>query len=106
MSALEQLSFRFLDSQDSLATIFTSAHRELRPRTPVPQIQVEFFPFAGINHTARLNEGRLTVRVSDLFDKAPDEVHRALAQILLSKLYRKKVDASFHRTYRAFILRN
>ena len=89
-----------------LAGIFTAAHRELRPRTPVPDIDVEFFPFAGINHTARLNRGRLSVRVSDLFNDAPGEVHHALAVILLAKLYRKKIDASYHRTYRGFILRH
>jgi hypothetical protein len=89
-----------------LAGIFTAAHHELRPRTPVPDIDVEFFPFAGINHTARLNRGRLSVRVSDLFNDAPGEVHHALAVILLAKLYRKKIDASYHRTYRGFILRH
>ena len=67
-----------------LSEIFSAMHLELRPRTPLPQIQIEFFPFAGINHTARLNQGRLTIRLSDLFDTAPDDVHRALARILLS----------------------
>jgi hypothetical protein len=80
------------------------AHRELRPRTPIPEIKVEFFPFAGLNHTARLNEGRLTVRVSDIFTDAPIEVYRALALILLAKLYRKKVDTTHQNTYRSFIL--
>jgi predicted metal-dependent hydrolase len=46
------------------------------------------------------------VRISDLFEGAPNEVGYALAVILLSKLYRKKIDSSVHRTYRAFILRN
>ena len=101
-----QLQLPFLIPRRNLESIFSSVHRELKPRTPAPQIQVEFFPFAGINHTARLNEGRLKVRVSDLFEEAPDEVHRALAYILLAKLYRKKIDASIHRTYRAFILRH
>jgi SprT-like family protein len=90
---------------ESLESIFSTAHRELRPRTPIPEIKVEFFPFAGLNHTARLNEGRLTVRVSDLFTDAPSEVYHALALILLAKLYRKKVDSSHHNTYRSFILR-
>ena len=88
-----------------LTNIFSSTHLELRPRTPLPQIKVEFFPFAGINHTARLSQGILTIRVSDLFDSAPEEVHRALARILLSKLYRKRVEAAVHRVYRAFVLR-
>ena len=91
---------------ESLESIFSTAHRELRPRTPIPEIKVEFFPFAGLNHTARLNEGRLTVRVSDIFTDAPPEVYRSLALILLAKLYRKKIDSTHQTTYRAFILQN
>jgi predicted metal-dependent hydrolase len=87
-----------------LETIFKTAHRELRPRTPIPEIKIEFFPFAGLNHTARLRENHLKVRVSDLFQDAPPEVYHSLALILLAKLYRKKIDQSFHRTYRTFIL--
>jgi hypothetical protein len=91
---------------ESLESIFSTAHGELRPRTPIPDIKVEFFPFAGLNHTARLNEGRLTVRVSDIFTDAPLEVYHSLAVILLAKLYRKKVDTVYHNTYRSFILRS
>jgi predicted metal-dependent hydrolase len=87
-----------------LVSIFTTAHREIRPRTPLPEIRVEFFPFAGLNHTARLHENRLTVRLSDIFNTAPAEVYHSLALILLAKLYRKKIDTAYHRTYRTFIL--
>jgi len=90
----------------SLESIFSAAHRELRPRTPIPEIKVEFFPFAGLNHTARLNDGRLTVRVSDIFVDAPSEVYYALALILLAKLYRKKIDTAHQTTYRSFILQS
>src|SRR5436190_3364392 len=100
-----QLLLQFTPSNEPLENIFSAAHRELKPRTSVPQIKVEYFPFAGINHTAHLDEGKLRIRVSDLFQEAPDEVHRALALILLGKLYGKKLDGSVHRTYRAFILR-
>jgi len=102
---VQQLQLPFLAPRENFENIFTAAHLELKPRTPVPAIQVEFFPFAGINHTARLNQGRLTIRVSDLFEDAPRDVGHALAVILLSKLYRKKIDATVHRAYRAFILR-
>jgi hypothetical protein len=91
---------------ESLESIFITAHRQLRPRTPLPDIKIEFFPFAGLNHTARLSEGRLIIRVSDVFTDAPFEVYQSLALILLAKLYRKKVDSSHHNTYRAFILKN
>ena len=87
-----------------LELIFATVHRQLRPRTPIPEIKIEFFPFVGLNHTARLHHNRLAVRVSDLFRDAPPEVYRSLAFILLAKLYRKTVDAFYHRIYRSFIL--
>ena len=87
-----------------LESIFSTAHRQLRPRTPLPEIKVEFFPYAGLNHTAHLDEGRLKIRVSDMFTDAPREVYESLALILLAKLYRKKVDTVYHDTYRSFIL--
>ena len=100
-----QLALAFPNSPAHLGEIFATAHRLLRPRSPAPRIAIQFFPFAGINHTAKLNDGKLSVRISDLFDVAPTDVHLALALILLSKLYRKKVEPAVHRTYRAFILR-
>jgi predicted metal-dependent hydrolase len=89
---------------EDLEAIFTKAHRDLRPRTPIPEIKIEFFPFAGLNHTARLIENRLRIRVSDIFTDAPEQVYYSLALILLARLYRKKIDDSHHRTYRTFIL--
>jgi hypothetical protein len=89
-----------------LEPIFRAAHLELKPRTPVPEIRAEFFPFAGITHTARYREERLLIRVSDLFVDAPGPVVHALALILLAKLYRRRVASDFHDTYRRFILRS
>ena len=87
-----------------LEEIFSTAHSELRPRSTIPEIKVEFFAFAGLNHTARFLDGRLMIRISDLFIDAPAEIYHSLALILLAKLYRKKVDRSHHRAYRTFIL--
>ena len=90
---------------ESLQPIFATAHRQLKPRTPVPEITVDYFPFSGLNHTARFHDGRLIIRVSDIFTDAPREVVHSLALILLAKLYRKRVDSEYHRTYRIFILK-
>ena len=98
-----QLAFVFSASPD-LSQIFQDAHRRLKPRTPVPAIHAEFFPFAGLNHTARLNNGKLRIRVSDIFEDAPAEIIGSLATLLLAKLYRKSVDDALHRAYRLYIL--
>jgi len=87
-----------------LEPIFRAAHLELKPRTSVPRIHTEFFPFAGLTHTARFRDEQLWIRVSDLFMDAPQHVVHSLALILLAKIYRRRVGPSHHNNYRSFIL--
>jgi hypothetical protein len=89
---------------NALESAFRKIHRELKPRTPLPQLETEFFPSVGANHSATLDKGVLRVRVSDLFADAPMEVLETVAAILLSKLYRKRVDARYHEEYRQYTL--
>jgi hypothetical protein len=67
-------------------------------------MSIEFFPYAGLSHTARVRNNRLIIRISDLFTDAPENVLQSLALILLAKIYRRPVDESHHSTYRTFIL--
>ena len=78
--------------KDNLLQVFQEEYRELRPRAPIPELEVEFFAFTSINNTIRLRQGKLLVRVSDLLEGAPEPVLRAIAHILLAKLYRRPVD--------------
>lgn len=75
----------------------------LRPAAAAPELKVEFFAFANINNTIRLREGRLLVRLSDLLEGAPETVVRAIAHILLAKMYRKPIDRSQASRYRRYI---
>jgi predicted metal-dependent hydrolase len=86
-----------------LGTIFQSAYRELRPRAPVPELQIEFFAFASINNTIRLRQGKVLVRISDLLQGAPDDVLHAIAHILLAKLYRKEIESRHATRYRRYL---
>src|SRR5437773_11591851 len=89
--------------QTGLHQLFHETYRDLRPRSPVPELKVEFYSFANINNTIRLREGRLLVRVSDLLEGAPDYVLRAIAHILLAKMYRKPIDREHAARYRRYI---
>jgi hypothetical protein len=89
--------------RSGLTELFQESYRELRPRAPIPELRVEFFSFANINNTIRLREGRLLVRVSDLLEGAPDYVLRAIAHILLAKMYRKPIDREHSTRYRRYI---
>lgn len=87
----------------ALHQLFEQTYRELRPRAPLPELRVEFFSFANVNNTIRLREGRLLVRLSDLLENAPEYVLRAIAHILLAKMYRKPVDREHAVRYRRYV---
>jgi hypothetical protein len=86
-----------------LAAIFQEEYRALRPRAPAPEFHVEFFAFTHINNTIRLREERIRARLSDVLEGAPESVLRALAHILLAKLYRRPVGRLQVQRYRRYI---
>ena len=86
-----------------LLQIFQETYRELRPRTPSPELRIEFFAFVNINNTIRLRNGKLLVRLSDLLEGAPEAVLRAIAHILLAKMYRKPIERAYSIRYRRYV---
>jgi len=89
--------------RESLLDIFQETYRELRPGASLPELQIEFFPFANVNNTIRLRNGRLLVRLSDLLEGAPEAVLRAIAHILLAKMYRRPIDRGRAARYRRYV---
>jgi len=89
--------------REGLLEFFQESYRELRPRAPLPDFVVEFFAFANVNNTIRLREGRLLVRLSDLLEGAPESVLRAIAHILVAKMYRKPVERAHATRYRKYV---
>ncbi|HEY0264957.1 MAG TPA: M48 family peptidase [Granulicella sp.] len=68
----------------------------------MPALDIRFRRFTSLNTTIRLREGRLNVRLSDLLETAPEEIHHSIAHILLAKLYRKPVSATHSERYRRY----
>ena len=90
------------DSQTLLSAHFVEAFRTLAPKRLVPETDVRYYPYAGLNHTIRLRSGRVHVRLSDIFKTAPMGVHRALAFILVAKLLRRRTPPFYERAYRDY----
>ena len=90
------------NSQPLLGTFFLDAFRQLAPKRPVPEVDVRYYPYAGLSHTIRLRSGRVHVRVSDIFKDAPLGVHRALAFILVAKLLRRRPPEVHEKVYRGY----
>lgn len=89
-----------------LRRVFSDAFRQLergrRFRPDISDIEVKFYPYAGLHHTIRVRAGRVYVRLSDLFQTAPPEVIRALAFLLVARLLSRKAPRDQERIYRAF----
>ncbi len=87
----------------SLTPIFEHEYRELRPRAPMPALDIRFRRFTSLNTTIRLREGILHVRLSDLLEHSPSPIHHAIAHILLAKLYRKPIAPAQADRYRRHV---
>jgi hypothetical protein len=88
------------------AAIYQRLFAAMKPRTELPDICVEFRKYAGANAQIRLGQGVLTIRLSDTLAEAPEDVHEALAEILLSKLFRRPVPAASRDRYRRYLHRH
>ncbi len=90
---------------ESPAEIYARVFRELKPRTKLPAIRVEFRPFANADSFLRMTGDGLHVRVADLFEGAPAPVTEALAHILLGKLFRRPIARTYTHRYRLYLNR-
>jgi len=89
--------------REGLLELFQETYGEMRPGSLPPEIKIEFFAFANVNNTIRLRDGKLLVRLSDLLEGAPEAVLRAIAHILLAKMYRRPIDRAQAARYRKYV---
>jgi hypothetical protein len=85
--------------------IYARVFHQMRPRTPIPLISVQFHRYANASAKVKLEAGELQVRIADTLAGAPDGVMEALAEILLSKLFRRPVPAHCNERYRRYLNR-
>ena len=68
----------------------------------MPGFEIKFRRFTSLNTTIRLRDGQLKVSLSDILEGAPENVLRAIAHILIAKIYRKPIEAIYNHRYRRF----
>jgi hypothetical protein len=88
--------------EESLRVIFTEVFQQISQRRGKPEITVTFYPFVGLNNTIRIRNQQVYVRVSDLLREAPLAVHRALAHILVGKLFKRRPKGEYETLYRQY----
>ena len=68
----------------------------------MPVFVIRFRRFVSLNTTIRLRDAELRVNLSDLLEGAPENVLRAIAHILIAKIYKKPIDPSHNLRYKRF----
>jgi hypothetical protein len=91
---------------ETVEQIYARIFSALKPRDPLPEITVKYRKYANANSRIRLAEGVLEVTMSDMLEHAPAPVQEALAQILLSKLFRRSLDPDVIAQYRLYLNRS
>ncbi len=82
---------------------YREAFDALDKKHSVPEIDVRFYPYIGINHTIRVRDGRVFVRIAEVCRDMDALGHQALAYILVAKLLRKRVPKNARDVYSSFI---
>lgn len=90
------------DKLSQIKTFYENAFDSLNGQKELPEISVRFYPYIGINHTIRVRNGKVFVRLAEICEDAPLEVQRSLAFILVSKLLRKRISPTVSKSYREF----
>ena len=90
---------------ESTEQIYLRVFRAIKPRTALPRVDIEYRKYANANSRIRLEDGTLTVVISDVLRDAPAPIQEALATILISKLFRKRPDGNSLARYRRYLNR-
>jgi predicted metal-dependent hydrolase len=87
---------------EQIKKFYEEAFENLNGKRAAPEIEVRFYPYIGINHTIRVRNSKVFVRIAEVCREMPPDAQRALAFILVAKLLRKKVPAEARKIYSAF----
>lgn len=90
-------------STETLIKYYQQAFETFDKNRKPPEIDVSFYPYVGINHTIRIRNGRVYVRIAEICHDLPASAQRSLALILVAKLYRKRVPIAARDLYSAAI---
>lgn len=90
-------------STQTIAKYYSQAFEAFDKDREPPPIEVSFYPYIGINHTIRIRKGRVYVRIAEICRDLPASAQRALAMILVAKLYRRRVPTAAKDVYSAAV---
>jgi predicted metal-dependent hydrolase len=89
-------------TDEQLTEIFQRIHTQYLGRRR-RRVEAEFHPYRSLRHTLEWTPWRIRIKVSQYFHRAPVSVLEYVAIILLSKVYRLKIDQAIRRKYREYL---
>lgn len=90
-------------STNEIRKLYADAFGIYDKERKTPEIEVSFYPYVGINHTIRIRQSRVFVRVGEICRDMPLEAHRGLARILVAKLYGRRPPKRANKVYGDYI---
>ncbi len=91
------------ENLSQIKNFYEEAFQTFDANRKMPEIEVRFYPYIGINHTIRVRNGKVFVRIAEICGAMPPDAQKALAYILVAKLLRKKVPPRARQIYSDFI---
>ena len=79
------------DHLETIRDFYREALKYYDAKRAIPEIDVKFYPYVGINHTIRVREGKIFVRIGEICREMPPMPHKGLAYILVGKLLGKRL---------------
>jgi hypothetical protein len=86
-----------------LADIYQNAFSHLDPERKALAVDVRFYPYVGINHTIRVRQGKVFVRIAEICHDMPPAAQCGLADILVRKLLGKRASKRTAEPYESYI---
>jgi len=83
--------------------VFARVFRRLGIRRAVPDFHIEYRPFSSLRSNIALQGNRARVHISDVLAEAPPIVLEALAEILLTQLFRRRASEEARECYMAYV---
>ena len=87
----------------TLADVFARVFRRLGPRRAIPSFKVSFRRFTGLRSAIRTpRRNHIEAQLSDVLEGAPPIVIEALAEILITRLFRMRTSREADECYKAW----
>ncbi len=86
----------------NILEFYQQAFKWYSPQRDVPELELSYYPYVSINHTIRVREGRVYVRIGEICRDMPLVCHKGLAYVLVGKLLGKKIPSGARAVYSAY----